>query len=88
MAWNKLEGRQASKLAITELNVLIVVLNMKHSKGASMEDYVSTREAQFSRLSSMSSSISESMKIALLLSSLANLPEYRIMIASGKTLQR
>lgn len=52
-----------------------------------MGDHVSTLKARFRRLSSTGSSISESMKIALLLSSLSNLPEYRPVIASVNSLQ-
>lgn len=45
-------------------------------------------EAQFSKLASMESNISESLKVALLISSLSNMSEYGPMIASFNTLSK
>lgn len=86
--WDKLQGRYASKSAIIKLGLLDNVLNIKQLKGADTGDHVSTLEARFCILASMGSSISESMKIALLLSAMSNLLECRPIISSLNSLQR
>lgn len=53
-----------------------------------MKDHISALEAQLSTLVSMDSNVSESMKVALLLSSLFNLTDYCSINASVNTFQQ
>lgn len=88
LAWEKFCGRYASKSITTEMIFWNTLLSTKLCKGADKEDHVSRREACFRRFASIGCSLSESMKIALSLSSFSNLPEYLPIITSVNTMQR
>lgn len=78
----------ASKSTINELSKLNNLLNVKLNRMSGMGDLIPTHEAQFLRIASMNSSVSDSLKVTLLIASLSNMSEYRSIIASVNTIQQ
>lgn len=87
-AWNKLQTRYPSKSKINKLSACIALLKLRLSNGTSVGDLVSMLEAQFSRLALMRSGVSQSMKVAPFISTVANWPKYGAMIPSANTFQK
>lgn len=86
-AWDKLESRYAGRTIMNKLGSLNTLLSMNLGTDTEMGDHVSLMESQFARLASMGSMIDEEMRVAILLTSIGNRPEYAPMMASINTLQ-
>lgn len=80
--WNKLQGRYAGQSMVNKLSVLNTLLNMILKKSSNMRDHIAILESQFSRLATMGSNLEESLKVAILLSSLSELMEYNAVTVS------
>lgn len=65
--------RYTGKSRIDEISLLKNLFICDINRHSQIRDYLSSLEAQLSRLSSINSSKFDSMKVALLLSSLSNL---------------
>lgn len=84
-AWEKFQIRYAGKILINKLVVLNILLSMKMKKEEQMSDHIAKLETRFARLAAMNDTVSESMQVAILVSSLLNLPEDPDIIASINT---
>lgn len=84
-------GQNATKVCrktmINKLSISNTLLNKNFTNGEDMGDDVVSIESQFSRLASIGSTINESMKVAILLSSLLVSNECSPVIASVNTMQ-
>lgn len=68
------------------LSLLNNLLNTKDKNDLDIEGHISMKASQFAQLEAIGSTVDESMKVALLISSLDDLSENEPMIASIHTL--
>lgn len=82
-----LQTRYASKYMINRLSVLNILLNSKLTAKEYMAEHISTCETLHARLAVMKTPVQKAIKIALLISSLSNLYEYKPVIALFNTMR-
>lgn len=78
--------RYAGKYLIIKLEVLNRLLNIKLKREEQMGDHIASMETKFLRLASKNDPVSVSMRVALLVSSLSDLPKCIAITASTSTM--
>lgn len=80
--WDKRSQIYSEKTIIKKLTVLRNLLNMKHMRARNIGDHISILESQYARLEAMQTSLNDSTNVAVLVTTLLNIPDFKLLLTS------